>query len=396
VDRLHQISKKSRRNVIGLMSGTSADGIDAALVVIEGVGPHPKLEVKSWAMFPHDPEVREEVLAVASGEACDAGRIAALNFLLGHAFADAAIELCRKADVPLGGIDLIGSHGQTVFHRGPGEPEGSLPCTLQIGEPSVIAERTGVTTVADFRPRDMAAGGQGAPLVPVADYVLFSVPDKSRCTLNLGGIANVTFLPMDCSLDGVTAFDTGPGNMVLDAIATIYSGGEKSFDHAGQIAKKGRTKKALLEKLLAHPYFRMTPPKSTGREMFGYAYARQVLEQGALFGIKEQDIMRTAVTLTARTVGEACREHFPKGLRIDEVFVSGGGVHNETLMKEVRKELKPAIVKTSADAGVPPDAKEAVAFAVLANETIAGRAGNVPSVTGASRPVVLGKIVPGS
>jgi anhydro-N-acetylmuramic acid kinase len=394
VDKLLRITKKNRRNVIGLMSGTSADGIDAALVCIEGAGSNSSVEVLAWETFPHEPEVRDEVLAVSSGEPCDSGRIAVLNFLLGHAFADAAIQLCGRAEVGLANIDLIGSHGQTIFHRGPDQAEDALPCTMQIGEPCVIAERTGVTTVADFRPRDMAAGGQGAPLVPLADYILFSSNRKSRCTLNLGGIANVTFLPRSCALDEVVAFDTGPGNMVLDALAKTFSGGRSTYDEAGELAKKGKPNKLLLEKLLTHPYFKMAPPKSTGREMFGEDYAGKILAQGARLEMKEADIMRTVVSLTARAIADACRKHYSLDASFDEVVVSGGGVHNDSLMRAIKKELKPAEVLISDKAGIPADAKEAVAFAVLANETLCGRAGNVPAATGASRPVVLGKIIP--
>lgn len=392
-NRLLNIAGKDRRKIIGLMSGTSADGVDAALVSVEGAGKASNIEVIAWDMYPHDPEVRDEVIAVASGKECDAGHIAVLNFLLGHAFADAAVELCRKAEIPLDEVDLIGSHGQTVFHHPPGQAQGPLPCTLQIGEPCVIAERTGVTTIADFRPRDMAAGGQGAPLVPLVDYILFSSDRKSRCALNLGGIANVTILPKSCSVDDVMAFDTGPGNMVLDELAKVFSGGEKSFDEGGILAKKGKSNKPLLEILLAHPYFKKRPPKSTGREMFGEHYARQILEHGARLEMKEADIMRTTAELTARAIGDACRSHSGA---FDEVVVSGGGVHNETLVKEIMKSLKPAKILISDRLGIPSDAKEAIAFALLANETLAGHAGNLPSVTGASGPVVLGKIVPGS
>lgn len=396
MDKLRQIAQKDRRNVIGLMSGTSADGIDAALVCIEGSGSESKVEVLAWETFVHDPEVRDEVLEIASGAPCDSGRIAVLNFLLGHAFADAAIQLCGRAEIGLKDIDLIGSHGQTVFHRGEGQEQGELPCTLQIGEPCVIAERTGVTTIADFRPRDMAAGGQGAPLVPLADHILFSSDRKSRCLLNLGGIANVTFLPKGFLLDGIVAFDTGPANMVLDSLTRIFSGGRDPYDEAGALAKKGKPHKALLKKLLGHRYFKMTPPKSTGREMFGEGYARRLLEQGGRLEMKEADIMRTAVSLTATTIANACRKYYPKGASLDEVIVSGGGVHNEALMKELKKELKPAKIMVSDKTGIPADAKEAVAFAVLANETLAGHAGNVPAATGAARAVVLGKIIPGT
>jgi anhydro-N-acetylmuramic acid kinase len=242
----------------------------------------------------------------------------------------------------------------------------------------------------------MAAGGQGAPLVPLVDFFLFASKQKSRCTLNLGGIANVTFLPRGCALDEVIAFDTGPANMVLDALAKTFSGGRKQCDEAGALAKKGRSNKRLLEKLLTHPYFKMAPPKSTGREMFGEEYAGQVLEQGALLDMKEADIMRTVVSLTARAVADACGVHYSSGAAFDEILVSGGGVHNETLMQALKKELKPAKILISDKAGIPADAKEAVVFAMLANETLAGRAGNVPAATGASRAVVLGKIIPGT
>lgn len=412
------MARKKSRLAVGLMSGTSADGVDAALVRIEGSGTESAIEVLAWRTYPYRARLRDEVLAVSAGAKSDAGRLADLSFRLGSAFGQAATALCGEAGVDIRQVDIVGSHGQTVFHRPPGGqgvarstaargkhagapvsrralPSSDAPgCTLQLGEPCVIAEMTGATTVADFRPRDMAAGGQGAPLIPLADYILFRSGRKSRCTLNLGGIANVTFLPKRCSLGDVAAFDTGPGNMVLDWLARAFSGGERAYDESGRLALKGRANKRLLDKLLLHPYFKMAPPKSTGREVFGERYARELMAQGARLGLSEADIMMTAVALTAKTVAGACREHFSSGAHLDEVIVSGGGVHNRALMKSLKSALGSAKVIVSGDLGVPADAKEAVAFALLANETICGNAGNVPSATGASRPVVLGKIVP--
>jgi len=389
-----QLAAKRKRLIIGLMSGTSADGIDAALVEIEGAGVDSVVEVLAWNTSPYPPGVREEVLRLSAGAARSAREVSELNFLLGGLFADAALELCGTAAVEISSVDLIGSHGQTIFHMGPGEDPGRFPSTLQLGEPCLIAERTGVTVVADFRPRDMAAGGQGAPLVPMADYVMFASRSKSRCMLNLGGIANVTFLPKGCDLGDVSAFDTGPGNAVLDSLAGIFSGGAIPFDDGGELAMKGTADGSLLDLLLEHPFFKLAPPKSTGRDTFGESFAKNLADEGRGLGLSDADIMMTAVSLTVRGVVDACRGHFPSELPIDEVIVSGGGVHNEALMTTLKKGLSGTRVVSLGDLGIDPDAKEAVAFAVLANETICGNAGNVPSATGAAKGVILGKIVP--
>lgn len=389
-----EIAAKRSRLVIGLMSGTSADGVDSVLARIDGAGERSRVEVLGWATTPYPPELRDEVLAVSSGARSDAGRVAELSFRLARVFADAAVEICGRVGADPSEVDLIGSHGQTVFHRPPGREPDATPCTLQLGEPCVIAERTGVTTVADFRPRDMAAGGQGAPLVPLVDYILFRSDEKSRCMLNLGGIANITWLPRGCAREEVLAFDTGPGNMVLDSLAHTFSGGERRFDEGGALALSGKPHGALLGKLLAHPYFKLAPPKSTGREEFGEKFAAKILRQGGRLGLSEAEIMATAVGLTTEAVALACREHLTSGAPADEVVASGGGVRNEALMNALRSSLAPARVVSSDDLGVPADAKEAVAFAVLANETVSGNPGNLTSVTGAERAAVLGKIVP--
>jgi len=421
MEKLDGIASKRSRLVMGLISGTSADGVDAALVRVRGCGEDSSVELVDWSTFAFEPELRRDVLALAGGKSCRAEEIAEIDFRLGEAFAEAALSLCSKAGVDVGDLDAIGSHGQTVFHRGAagradsrdhGGGSGSVPCTLQLGNPSIVAQRTRVLTVADFRSRDIAAGGEGAPLVPLADFVLFSSKKLSRCVVNVGGIANVTFLPRGCSRDEVVAFDTGPGNMVLDALACAFSGGSAARDDGGRLALEGKPDKRLLAVLLGHEYFRLPPPKSTGRETFGEHYARDLMRQAARLDLSEADVMRTAVSLTATTIAEACRVHFPRsagarrtalqtlrrliegGRFADQVVVGGGGVHNAALMQELRRELKPVEVVTCDELGVPSDAKEAMAFAILANETICGRPGNLPGATGASEAVVLGVIAP--
>jgi anhydro-N-acetylmuramic acid kinase len=332
-----------------------------------------------------------------------------MNFLLGELFADAVIRLSRESGIPLKSIDLIGSHGQTIHHIPAGMSAGiagplrrfggsTVRSTLQIGEPSVIAERTGITTVADFRPRDVAAGGQGAPLVPLADHFLFSHPRKSRAIQNIGGIANVTHLPRGGRLGDVLAFDTGPGNMIIDRAASCVTGGRRTFDRAGAMAARGTVCQALLEKWMRHKYFRRRPPKTTGREDFGVEFADGLFAACRDAGLCDADILATVTALTARSIAQAYRR-FLAGA-VDEVIVCGGGGWNDTLLAMLRGELARAgmtgrVVRMD-DMGLSADAKEAVSFAILAAQTIRGLSGNVPSATGASRPAILGKIVPGT
>ncbi len=347
--------------VAGLISGTSADGIDVAVVDIAD-----SIQVLATTTVPYPPDVRKSILSV-SNAATHTATIARLNFLLGELFADAI----KATGVPLETIELIGSHGQTIFHEG--EPVDFLgrkiASTLQIGEPAVIAERTGIETIADFRPSDIAAGGKGAPLVPFLDYQLFRHPDRSRIALNIGGIANITVIPAGARTEDVIAFDTGPGNMVIDALAP-------PFDRDGARARAGRVNEAILAQLLADPYYHRAPPKSCGREQYG-----------AEFVGKTGRNVATATELTVRTVALAV-ERYPDTC---EVIVSGGGAHNTYMMERLRALLKPRVT-TSAEFGIDVDAKEAILFAVLAYQTQQQRAGNLPSATGARKPVILGKI----
>ena len=373
--------------VAGLISGTSADGIDAAIVSISGAGWRMRVRPLAHETFPYPPRVRDEILSVSNATA-HTGRIAALNFLLGELFADAVHRACRRARIPLARLGLIGSHGQTIFHQGrPQEFLGRpVACTFQIGEPAVIAERTGVPVVADFRPSDIAAGGQGAPLVPYVDYLLYRSPRLSRVGLNIGGIANITILPARATPDRVAAFDTGPGNMIMDALAVHFTRGRLRYDRDGRLAARGRVDRALLRDLLANPYFLRRPPKSCGREQYGDAFVARLLR----FKLKPEDLLATATAFSAASIAEGIRRF---AHRPDELIVSGGGLRNPVLMAYIAAFLPGIRIRTSNDFGIDSDAKEAIAFAILAYESYNGRVSNLTSATGARGPRALGKIV---
>ncbi|MDA0748394.1 MAG: anhydro-N-acetylmuramic acid kinase [bacterium] len=382
------------RNIIGLISGTSADGIDAALVAVADSGVATRVRLLGFEFVPYSPELRREVLALSEPGAGSVDKICRMNAVLGEWFARAALAVCGKAEVPVAQVDLIGSHGQTVHHLP--EPEQvhgvTVRSTLQIGDASLIAQRTGITTVADFRARDMAAGGQGAPLVPLVDYLLFRSTEVGRVMLNLGGIANFTVLPSNCEAGDVFAFDTGPGNMVMDALVQEIRG--QDFDRDGEVAAAGRVNYELLESLMTHPFLKLAPPKSTGREAFGRPVVEQVLVWRGR--IPDEDLVCTAAAFTAQSVADAVRRFVLPVCPVQEVVVSGGGAQNPILMQMLGTELPGTKVHKMEHLGVPSDAKEAVAFAVLANETVYGNPGNLPRVTGASESVILGGVFPGA
>ena len=376
--------------VVGLMSGTSADGVDAAVVDIS----KQKVRLLAFEVFPYGSALRRAILCLCRPESARLEDICHYNFVLGEVFADAVARLCSRSGIAPASIDLIGSHGQTIYHNPRGGRHGGrvIRSTLQIGEPSVIAQRTGITTVADFRPRDMAAGGEGAPLVPYADYVLFRHNRRSRAVQNIGGIANVTFLPAGGKLSDVLAFDTGPGNMVIDGIIRLASGGTKHFDRNGKMAARGAVDTKLLNEMLRHPFFRRHPPKSTGREEFGDAFAEHVYRRASKNGLADADVAATVTAFTAGSIARAYRQFLPA--MPEEMILCGGGAHNDTLVEMLRSKLPHVTMLSSEDFGISVDAKEAVSFAILAWATIKGMANNVPSATGAAGPVVLGKIVP--
>jgi anhydro-N-acetylmuramic acid kinase len=387
-------AKKRGLLVLGLMSGTSADGIDIALASIAGAPPRVKARLINHTTVTFPAQVRAEILRVAEQRAITAGELSQLNFRLGQLFADAAKTACKRFGVALSSLDLIGSHGQTIFHQGvPANYLGApTTSTLQIGEAALIAARTGVTTVADFRPADMAMGGQGAPLVPYADYLLYSDRKLGRASLNLGGIANVTVIPAGAARDKVVAFDTGPANMLIDALVAHFTRGRKKFDAGARMAQAGRAIPALLDELMGDPYLKKAPPKSTGREHYGGAYVKRVLALGRRYGAKPNDLIRCVTIFTALSVVDALNRFVTPKTKTDQLIVSGGGARNPLIMAQLAAALPGIQVLPSSRLGVPEEAKEAFAFALLAYETFHQRAGNVFSATGASGPAILGKI----
>ncbi len=380
--------------VLGLMSGTSADGIDVALASISGAPPQIKAKLLNFASLPFPRDVRATVLHVAEGELAPSGEISQLNFRLGEVFAHACLKACRQFRISPKNIVLIGSHGQTVFHQGaPARYLGAhVASTLQIGEPSIIAARTGVTTIGDFRPADMAVGGQGAPLVPFVDYVLYRSASHGRVALNLGGIGNVTVIPRAAAPREVYAFDTGPANMVTDALVKHFTRGKQTFDRDARIARRGRCLPKLLNGLLKDPYLRKPPPKSAGREQYGHVFVDQLMKLGRKERARPEDLVRTATIFTALSVIDALHRWALSKTRIDQLIVSGGGVHNPLVMAQMAAALPNVQVMPSSHLGIPEDAKEALAFAILAYETFHRRPSNLPSATGARHPAILGKI----
>jgi anhydro-N-acetylmuramic acid kinase len=405
--------------VLGLMSGTSADAIDVALARISGAPPNvsPKLVNRTSINFPK--AIRTEILRVAEQQPITAGELSQLNFRLGEVFADAALTACKRFRITAKKIALIGSHGQTIFHQGQPVPYLGSPTasTLQIGEPSIIAARTGVTTVADFRPADIALGGQGAPLVPYADYLLYRHPTMGRVSLNLGGIANITVLPAAAKPSQIFAFDTGPANMLIDALVSHFTHGRQRYDKDATIAQAGRAIPAFLDELMKDPYLKIAPPKSTGREYYGRAYLKTLLSLARRHQAKPADTIRAATIFTALSVVDALHRFVLPKHKIHQLIISGGGARNplilaqltaalaassqaESLMRaqhaapHVRNKQASSKIEllSSAQLGVPEDAKEAFAFALMAYETFHRRPANLPSATGARGVAILGKI----
>jgi anhydro-N-acetylmuramic acid kinase len=366
--------------VAGIMSGTSLDGIDVAIVDIRGR----RVSTLAFRSTPYPKAVREALLSI-SNSTTHTAEISRLNFLLGELYADALLATCKQARIPLDSIDLIGMHGQTIFHEGaPIKYLGRhIASTLQIGEAAVVAERTGLHVISNFRERDIAAGGQGAPLVPFVDQLLLG-HRKNSVALNIGGIANITILTSGLAAPAAIGYDTGPGNMIVDALVARHTNGRQRFDRNGAIAGHASISGKLLKRLLRDPYFALPPPKSCGREQYG----REFIDKLIASKIPLPDLIATATELTARSIALA----IPRLTR--EVIASGGGVHNRRLMSSLARLLPAVKISTTADYGIDPDAKEAIAFAILAYRHAHGRPGNLPSATGARRAVILGKNTP--
>jgi anhydro-N-acetylmuramic acid kinase len=376
----HMVPAGQGAHVLGLNSGTSADGIDAALVRFADGSEHARCELVAGRTYRWEDAMRARLVHLGQGGDCTSlDEFGALDVQAARAFADAATALLADAGVAASEVRAIGSHGQTLRHR----PEAAVPFTLQVGDGNVIAERTGITTVADFRRRDVAAGGHGAPLLPALHAALLRAPGESRAVLNLGGIANLTLLPAHGDVRG---FDTGPANALLDAWCERHTGA--AFDAEGAFAARGGVDDALLETLRAEPWFALPPPKSTGREQFHLAWLEARLGTGARAA---QDVQATLLELTAASVADALRATQPDTAR---VLVCGGGVHNPRLLQRIAARLPGMLVESTAAHGVDPDLVEAMGFAWLARQTLASRPGNLPSVTGARGPRVLGAIYP--
>jgi len=371
-------SAESTLSYVGLMSGTSMDGIDAALVAF---GDH-ECEVKATQAVDYPKDLRDELLTASRQPAqCTVDKIGQLDRWIGECFRDATLQLLKKANVDSRSVVAIGSHGQTLRHQ----PRGARPFTLQIGDPNIIASGTGITTVGDFRRRDLAVGGEGAPLAPAFHRWLFADTDKSRAVLNIGGIANVTMLSN--TTDRVIGFDTGPGNTLLDG--WIRANLDKPFDSDGGWSRSGTVNEPLLGQMLADPYFDQPPPKSTGFEYFNGGWTRSRLASLGGSTIPAADIQATLAELSARTIATSILKFAPD---IDEVLVCGGGIHNADLMQRLRGYLTGAQVSSTDLYGLHPDWVEAAAFAWLAKRRLEGKTGNLPEVTGASRAAVLGAI----
>lgn len=386
---------KKERLVIGLMSGTSCDGIDAALVRISGSGTDSAIKLEAFQELNFSSSVQKLIKECQGPEAGSNRKLTLLDSYLGELFAHAALALCKKAGIEPSEVDVIGSHGQTLYHHPRIEkfPGFSVNGTFQVGNPALIAERTGITVVSDFRSRDMAVGGQGAPLAAYLDYVLYHNVSRSRLVLNIGGLANVTVLPSKGDMDGVWAFDTGPGNCLIDLAVSRVSGGKKSYDRDGVMAMSGKTSHVMVRMLMEHPFLALKPPKSADKDTFGAAFLDKITQ--ALPPLNGADLISTLTEFTVKSIAVSIMEFALQRERCEEIIISGGGAHNPVIIEGLKAAL-PKLMLSPADAySIPAKAKEAVLMAVLAHESACGSPGNVPSATGARKRVVLGSITPG-
>ncbi|WP_274365707.1 anhydro-N-acetylmuramic acid kinase [Paenibacillus thermotolerans] len=386
--------EKESKLVVGLMSGTSLDGVDAAVVRLTGAGLNTKAELVSYTSRPYSEPVRERIKDICTIERSDVAQVCGINFYVAELFADVVREAADAAGLRMDDIDLVSSHGQTIWHIPVSSEDDAFMSrsTLQVGDISVLAKLTGKPVVGDFRPADMAVGGQGAPLAPYGDFILFRSAEKGRLLQNVGGIGNCAAIPAGARPEDVFAFDTGPGNMIIDQAVYVLSGGGRAYDEGGAWAAEGEADLALVERMMEHPYFRMPPPKSTGRELFGKAYAEEFIGTARGRGLRDADIVATATAFTAHSIAQGYKAFvFPRS-KIHEVIVTGGGAHNRTLLAMLGQLLPGQRVMNSQALGFNDDAKEAVIFAILGNDFMHGAVNNLPPATGASRPTVMGKL----
>lgn len=372
---------------VGLMSGTSLDGIDAALVEIKGSGINTKVDLLEFETFKIPSEIKNEIKKACLEDKSSVDLICSLNFKLGNLFADAVIDILNKANIDIEQLDYIASHGQTIYHI-PKDREGLVKSTLQIGEASVIAYKTNTLVISNFRVMDMAANGEGAPLVPYTEYILYSEKEKGIALQNIGGIGNVTVLPESNLIDDIFAFDTGPGNMAIDEACNILFG--IPYDKDGKIASSGVVNDEMLNELMKMKYIHEKPPKTTGREDFGQRFVEKVIDKYS--ELKSEDIIATLTMFTAKSISYNYKKFIIPNNKLEKVIIAGGGAHNKTLIRFIKEELEGVEVLIQEDLGFSSDAKEAIAFAVLGNETLNNNFSNVPSATGANEKVILGQI----
>jgi len=372
---------------IGLMSGTSLDGVDAALVEISGVNEETKVELITFQATAIPDELNKRIQASFAEKTSSSALLSSLNVELGELFADAALNVCKKSDMTINDVDYIASHGQTIYHI-PEATKQYQASTLQLGEPAIIAEATGCTVVSNFRPRDMAVGGQGAPIVPYSEYILYRHHKRTRLLQNIGGIGNVTVLPTQAESSDLLAFDTGPGNMIINELTQHFY--EEAYDKDGKYAAQGSVNEDLLAEWLALPYIQKDPPKTTGREMFGAQFVQEYLKK---YKLKPNDWLATATMFTAQAIAQNIEPFITEET---DLVIGGGGSYNPTLLRMIKKAVPRIAVKRQEDLGYSSDAKEAVAMAILGNQTLNRQPSNVPSATGASKPVILGNVTYGS
>lgn len=371
---------------IGMISGTSLDGIDVAVCRIEGHAQQAEIELVAFDTIPYEPAVRQELLNLYEDSANALARLTSMNVVIGKAFAAAALSVLSANDLNADDVTLVGSHGQTVWHQPEAESDLIIPSTLQIGEPGEIAAVLNCTVVADFRVADMAVGGTGAPLAPYLDWAAFAHPELNRAVQNIGGIGNVTWLPANGSVTEVIAFDTGPGNMLMDALVTRLTDGAQTYDAGGQIAANGTVDYDLLNQLMQDPYLNVAPPKTTGREYYGSTMVDEILRDRVLTA----DIIATVTAFTAQSIADSYRQWLPE--LPDEVYVNGGGARNPILMRMLADALDGIPVRATDELGITADGKEAICFALMAHDSVAGYPTNIPGATGAQRAVSLGKV----
>lgn len=376
-----------KKLAIGMMSGTSLDGIDTLIVEIEGTFTQTKIKPVAYKTYPFESKLLDKIKKAFSITESSSELLCSLNFELGEAFASAAISLCKEEKIQMEDISFIASHGQTIYHLGDPKQE-MVRSSLQLGEGAVIANMCQTTVVSNFRAADIAVGGQGAPLVPFADFILFRDKTLNRAIHNIGGIANMTVLEKGCQLDDVFAFDSGPGNMMIDeAMQKFYN---FPYDQNGDVAKSGKIIDALLHELLSHPFFSKLPPKSTGREDFGTSYTKQMISKYK--NHLPQDIIHTFTYLTAKSITDAYKNYILPKVDLDEIILCGGGAYNQFLVELIQKELPNIKIKKLEDLGVDSSSKEALAFIILGNETLHKNPSNVIQATGATKKAILGQI----